>query len=366
MKIGLNYRSYGDAGFVLYALRHGKIKADFKFENMWGKPNTTRRFEIAIDDDLYVFSHDYADISDCDRKIYLSHNHLLEDSRYDRIIITPVDVIEQEYTDSAIKDFLDKGHAFLSFVNVNFRHKNFVYYPLYSFVYHYYALGFKFLNYYKNTDKSHLVGIYHRPTHIGGASIARRQEIFNATKQILGDDLHCYELNYSDFDLLLDSYRYFGQWYNVHMSGYSDFKSSIANIITETIDSISTHTVHDRMFMTEKTTKSILFSKEDIFFIWYGNETFIPYLRNYGFWFLNFEFYDPGNGEGNDTAILKSVLATVKYLKDLKTRLDTNESVYKYLLNKYSDRLENNSRLFDQLINNCEIKEQVINLLKYE
>lgn len=366
MKIGLNYRSYGDVGFVLYALKDGNIKADFNHTGIWGKPNTTRRFEITLGGDVYVFSYDYADIEDCDRKIYLTHNDWFDDNRYDRTIVTPVDSIEDRYTDDSITEFLDRGNVFLSFVSSNIDHENFIFFPLYSFVYHYYELGFKFLNYYKNTIKEHLVGAYCNKVHIGGWPNLRRIQIFDDVKGILGDDCYRFESPTSDFDMLLDSYRYFGQWYNVHMAGYSDFNSSVCSIIFETYNSMGQHVHENRIMLTEKTVKSLLFSKENLFFMWYGYEMFIPYLKEKGFWFLNFEFYDPDDRSNGETAIFNSIIKTANYLKDLKNQLGTNESVYKYLLNSYGHKLENNSQLIDSLLNNCDIKDKVINLLKYE
>ncbi len=369
MRIGLNYKQFVDVSFILYALKQGEIKADFRFEGLWGKPNHSRRFEITLGDDCYIFSHDYEDIADCDRKIHLVHNSLQEDDRYDRCIFTPGDVIEDKFTDELIEQFLNNGNTFLSYVTSKVKHDNFLFAPLFGFVLHYYELGFKFLNYYKNsnTNKNQLLGAYCNKTHIGGSLNTRRTEIFDRLEEILEADCKRYESPNSSFDMLVDSYRYFGQWFNVHMSGYTDYNTSACNIIFETIDSLGTH--HNsigRFMLTEKTLKSLLFSKEEIFFMWYGHEMFLPYLQEQGFWFLNFEFYDPDDTENGETAIYNSLIKTAKYLKDLKNQMGTNESVYKYLLNNYRDKLENNSKSMDRLLNNCDIKDKVINLLKYE
>lgn len=369
MRIGLNYRQFPDVSFILYALKHGQIKADVRFKGLWGNPNHSRRFEITLGDDCYIFSYDYEDIADCDRKINLVHNSLKEDDRYDRCIFTPSDVIEDRFTDTLIEQFLNNGNIFLSHVISNVKHDNFVFAPLSCFVLHYYDLGFKFLNYYKNsnTNKNQLLGAYCNKNHIGGSLNVRRTQIFDNIAEILDSDCKRYESPESDFDMLLDSYGYFGQWLNVHMSTYTDYNTSVCNIIFETIDSLGTnHNGSGRFMLTEKTLKSLLFSKGEIFFMWYGHEMFLPYLQEQDFWFLNFEFYDPNDKQNGETPIFNSLIKTTKYLKDLKKQLGTNENVYKYLLNNYRDKLENNSKSIDRLLNNCDIKDKVINLLKYE
>lgn len=360
MKLGFNYGDYTDASFMLYILRQGKINAKFY------DPNNNKKFEVEYKGDTYVFSPHYYDLDGCDKKFKLTSNDnaLFVSDQYNKTIVTPGDVIRADYHDEDVRKFLDSGNMFLSFCNLSFEHTNFIFYPLFSLVFHYYHLGYKFLNYYQDSPKYNLLGIYHQPTHIGGTVYPRRNEIFNEVSSRLGSDFKRYETPHDDFDLLLDSYRYFGQWYNVHIAGYTDFKTSVCNLTFETYDSLGSYCNNNRFIITEKTAKSLLFSKENIFFIWYGHESFISHLRDYGFWFLNFEFYDPTDGEGKNTAILKSVYKTVDYLKQLKNQLKTNENVYKYLLEKYGEKLKNNGVLYDILIHNCQPGDNIINLIK--
>lgn len=365
MNIGIQYTTYDDVSFVLYALRHGKIKADFLHEGIWGPGHTGKRFEIYFNDDCYIFSDYYPDIEGCDRKLHASHNQLEFDSRYHKGIFTPKDCFTHPIED--IKNFLHSGSLYLSYMNLDYKHDNVIFYPLFSLVQQYYELGFKFFNYYQNDRKLHLLGTYHKPVHIGGCRMERRNYIFDKVKNILQDDLKHYTSPESDFDLLLDSYRYFGQWFNAHMAGYSDFNTSVCNMLFETYDSLGSYSHENRIMVTEKTTKGLLFSKENIFFIWYGHQMFIPYLKDYGFWFLNFEFYNHNDSVGKNTAILQSVFKTVEYLKELKNTYKTNNAVYQHLMNKYGHKLENNGRLFDNLINNCDtyLRDNIIDMLKH-
>lgn len=360
MKIGFTYGSYGDASFMLWILRQGKVLSD-----LYDK-DSRKKFEIEYKGDLFVFAQNYDEIQDCNKKIKLvsNDNALEEDTRYNKIFVTPVDTIRTQYTDQKIKEFLDNGNLFLSMSNLSFQHPNFIFQPLFSFVYHYYQLGYKFLNYYQNKEKKNLLGTYHKVRHIGGTIYPRRNFIINELKAILGEDFITYKSPESDFDLLLDSYRYFGQWYNVHMSGYSDYTTSVCNLTMETYDSLGSYVHENRFLLTEKTLKGLLYSAEDIFFLWYGHESFLPCLQDYGFWFLNFEFYEPGSTEGTNTAMLKSIFKTTKYLKDLKIEHGSNENVHKYLLEKYGEKLRNNTRLFDVLLHNCQIGDNIINLIK--
>jgi hypothetical protein len=359
MKLGFNYGSYGDVSFLLYVLTQGKIHTDFY------DPSANKRFEIHHQGDVFLFSPNYEDIVDCDKKIKLvsNDNQLTSYKDYDKTIVTPVDSIRAGYTNEDIQRFLDQGNLFLSMSTISFEHKNFVFYPLFSLVYHYYQLGYKFLNFYQNSNKHNLLGIYHRPTHIGGTRYPRRNYIYDQVKDRLGDDFVCYPSPSTDLDLLLDSYRFFGQWYNTHISSYTDYSTSVANIIFETFDSHGTYSYDSRLLISEKTLKALLFSKENIFFIWYGHDTFIPHLKDHGFWFLNFEFYDAKNNS-EDTAVFDSLIKTTEYLRQLKNQLGGNETVYKYLLEKYGKHLERNSMLFDQLIHQCSISDQVISLIK--
>ena len=112
-------------------------------------------------------------------------------------------------------------------------------------------------------------------------------------------------------------------------------------------------------------------------------------MREYGFWFLNSEFYNDKidtnqedidyidylielqvqvtnnlpNGIPKITAICQSVFDSVTYLKNLKSSLGSDEAVYNTLMKKYEHHLKENVRLFKQLEQNCPVKDRLINAI---
>lgn len=356
MKIGLQYNTYNDISYILYVLQNGKVTGNFHNQPVNGQ------FRIDLNDDCYLFSNNFEDIKLCDRKIRLDSSSINVDNRYHRSFFTPNDTIRSEFTNDIITNYLNNGNILLSMSSSSITHPNFIFEPLFGLVHHYYYLGFNFLNFYGLTEKQNLLGIYHNPIHIGGSFYKRRDQIYNDVKSILNDDFVKYDCPNSELEKLLNSYRYFGNWYKNHISGYSDYATSVCNLIFESNDSLSTHVTDNRMLINEKTLKGLLFSKENIFFMWYGNEYFLPYLMNYGFWFLNFEFYDPN--DTIETPIYNSVIKTTNYLKELKDKLHTTDNVHKFLLKEFGHKLNNNGMLIDKLIKESPIKDRVINLLK--
>ena len=362
MNIGFNYLTYPDASSILYALRRGKINCDPS--NL----DPSRIFTIDYLSNTYTFSKKFNDIEHCDLKIALTHNdrefyHYAKN--YDKIILTPIDNVTQDLTDQKIVEFLDAGNVLISSISFNVQHKRLIFEPLIILDFWYHNLGYKFLNFYPESQekKLHLLGIYHRPIHISGNPHLRRNRIFETIKDRLGGDLHQYACENSEFDALVNSYKFFGHWYNANVTSYTDFQTSVCNLIFETYDSIGTYVDYNRVLLTEKTLKAILFSAQNIFFMWYGDEKLMQHIKQYGFWFLNFEFYNPDSGKDMDTAVLKSIYSTVDYLKQLKSDLKTNENVNKYLLERYGDKLSTNIRLFKQYLNDCQYTDRLVSLI---
>lgn len=371
MNIGIRYSCFDDVILILFLLKNGDIKADFSGEGLFnGINNPNKIFEIRYKDDTYIFSTNNESINNCDLKVWAKGNsdNLSTNSFYDLCVFTPGDTIRNEITDFSIQNFVNNGNIILSMCTLPYKHKNIIFDPLLGLIFHYYKLGFRFLNYYKNSsEKLNLIGTYHRTTHISGNVQVRRNELYEDVKRIVYSDITIFYNNDSKFDLLLDSNRYFGQWIYNHISGYSDYSTSVCNLIYETCDSLGSYNNGHRMIINEKTLKGLLFSKQNLFFMWYGNECFLPYLKEYGFWFLNFEFYDENDVQlvpDKRTAIYNSILKTSSYLVELKKELGTNQLVYEFLLSKYSDKLQYNTYLIDKLMSEYSNTDQFISKLK--
>jgi len=180
--------------------------------------------------------------------------------------------------------------------------------------------------------------------------------------------------------LLFDSlllYSYCTRRGNNHITSYIDFTTSVCNVIFETLYSTgnvdepgSDNKMYCRQYITEKTLKAIIFSEENIFFIWYGPIKLYKHLMDMGFWFLNSEFYD----ESIELSVLypntsyshmeESVIDASIYLKSLKEKYKTNTEVHKHLMKTFGHKLQKNVELFKEILNSYSKKENILNLIK--
>ena len=70
--------------------------------------------------------------------------------------------------------------------------------------------------------------------------------------------------------------------------------------------------------------------------ILYASKKIVDILLEDGFWFLNSKFYNPKSDNLHD-----SVLNTMSYLRDLKSKIGSNLGVHEYLMGIYQNKLEN-------------------------
>lgn len=366
MKIGIKYKTdLEEIAVLVWSLRDSAIKADLRADGIFEERYNGKVFELTLGENCFRFSTVDEALLECDKKVRVSHHSFDDvDPRYDKEICILHDVIRDEFTEDHIREFLDKGNILISVSTANFSHENLIYDPLLGLVTIYLDLGLHFLNYYQAPKNfKRLLGVYHKPLHIGGAPNNRRNELYDKVKAQLGDDFGAYKSCDSSFFDLINSYRYFGRWGNNHITGYTDYVTSVCNIVFETYDSVGSNVFQGRTLLTEKTTKAIIFCEENIFFIWYGREDFYKVLREYGFWFLNSEFYDATTEIQDQTAMCQSVFNATTYLQKLKHSLGTNERVYSHLMEKYGHHLKENVRLFKHLEQNCPVKDTLINTI---
>lgn len=367
MNIGIHYRAYEDCTALLYVL------TDCTFEIKPGEDT----FRIYHEDDVYVFSKNIDIINECDMKIQLFHtfSEWKKFKGYDKLIQTQT-VENYHITNAELKEYLDAGNICLSSASISFEHPNFYYDPIFNLIFFYYHYGFNFLNYHKFDNKNNLLGVYHKPVDNINIQKGHRNFLYSKVKEILNEDFVSYESKDYNQKLILQPYTSFGQWGNNHISSYTDYTTSVCNIVFETlyghanVDSDESDRMYGRQYITEKTLKSICFSEENIFFIWYGPNILFKHLNDMGFWFLNSEYYQRDaevpqiDSIGMTTPIEHSVIDTAYYLQNLKNKLKTNEKVYEYLIEKYGHRLKQNIILFNQILNSYSKKEQVLKLIK--
>lgn len=373
MKIGIHYTHYNDCAYILYALQNFDLSIGQGY------------FELKSSTDIYKFSSHYERLTDCDKKIKFFHtweDKNRDSEKYDKMVHSmPGESYQHYIPDEDVIEFLNQGNICLAGGSMPLQHDNFLYEPYFVLIYFYYFFGYDHLNYYKFDKKNNLCGIYHRNEHVNKRFIPMRNYIYHSAKHVLKDDLKLYETSDYKIKPLIESYSHFRNWGNNHISGYTDYTTSVCNIIYETCDTWPGQGAHvpGRTHISEKTLKSIIFSEENIFFIWYGTNEFHKYLTKLGFWFLNSEFYDenlePYEVEYNYpitnqtiklsiTPIEHSVISALNYLKGLKESLGSNSNVYRELLKVYGSKLTNNVNIFKQLLAECTHTETIINLLK--
>lgn len=368
MNIGIKYNCYDDIALILYALNNANIVLE---------DYTSSLFKIKNQNDTYYFSKNYDHLTHCDKKILASYNtdvfyDLPQLHSYDKIVLSKTQDDFFNFSAAQIKNFLDKGNICLTsnIININDsnindtpaileceNHINFLYDPVFNLILIYYLFGYQFLNYYKFDKKDNLLGVYKQKLHIDGGSRDWRDWMYEQVHSILDNDLKTYPFNdYPLREIIEPPYRT-NLWQGVKMSGYTDFTTSVCNLVFETGSPHAT-----RSHISEKTLKSIIFCEENIFFILYGSWTIFKKLNELGFWFLNSEFCDFTNDSSEE--IVNSVIKATVFLKELKKRLNRNKLVHEHLLGMYGHKLQNNITLFYDLLNNCKNANKILELIK--
>jgi hypothetical protein len=366
MKIGLLYRAYEDCVAILHVFCETKFDLE----------NGSNTFTFFYKDDEYIFSKDEEVIGKCDYKIQLFHtfNEWKDFKGFDKLIQTQI-VENYHVYNEELKEYLDAGNICLSSASISFEHPNFYYDPIINLIFFYYHFGYNFLNYYKFDKKENLLGVYHKPNNGININKKDRNYLYFKISDILKNDFKSYESSDYNLKLLLQPYSIFGHWMNNHITSYLDFTTSVCNLIFETLNSDSNQKepesrMHGRQYITEKTLKSIAFSEENIFFIWYGPTKLYKHLMEIGFWFLNSEFYDesielPYDDDFKSYSHMEqSVIDASIYLKSLKEEYKTNTEVHKHLMKTYGHKLQKNVKLLKEILSSYSKKENVLNLIK--
>lgn len=243
-----------------------------------------------------------------------------------------------------LKEFLDNGNYVITSTKlVNFQHQNlFTEISLiFPFVFH--NAGFAFLNYYRNLEKEHLIGSYMGEAHKFHNRHQRYSE-FQEIQKLSNYHLKDYlSVEYPHKELIhslpIENKMSLCNWKKNYISSYTDFNNCVSFYVNES------ETDEDGEFirLTEKTVKSLLFSKSYSFVLWRGTNRVMNLLHDYGFWFLNSEFYEKD--------VFESIKKSAIFLSNKLDEFNSTSLVYSYLLEKYKDKLDNNSKLIDSMIN---------------
>lgn len=364
MNIGIYYHTFLEISSILYILNNHKLTQFIGYFKLSDDMDTFTF--ISVDDnkeDILNFQFDKS--IRAIRNIGYEHQHLsgeLESYDY-QILSNPPEPID--FSQKSTIQFVENDNIILSSTYFDYVHKNVYYDYRFTFYFFFHHAGFNFLNFYPNdTTKKHLVGTYHSERMKNdGEGRFWLSNMHNAFKNILNDDLFSYGV--SDFklkDLLLyqgrDGKKTLNLWNGHFVSSYTDITNSVCFLSIETWMEDGEGGMD---YLTEKTFKSILYSKVTSFPILYVSKKILDIMINDGFWFLNVEFYNPKSDNVHD-----SILATMSYLKDLKLELGSNVDVHKHLMIKYKHKLEKNSKLIDEILSDIPNRSNLINLIKKE
>jgi len=248
-----------------------------------------------------------------------------------------------------------------------FRAKNYYFNHKLAFHYFYYLLGFYHLNIKKlNVEKENLLGTYLKK----GYRQERDDLYFDIESKFKNKkEFENYSFTFeNDLALALDL-KYNLGWMKNHISSFTDYIRSlfILNFETDSPDVTNTH------HLTEKSIKSILFSKLNIPSIMYAHQEILINLKNDGFWFLNFDYLDfdelkdwesKKDDEYGAKLVKNSVLKSVDFILELDKKFKGNKKeIENYIVENYSDKLQNNYKLFKNILNDIDIKEEVFNTI---
>ena len=340
MRIGIYYNTFKDISNILYILNYCSLHKE------------TDYFKLSTDVDEFYFinKESSADLS-TDIKINAIQNILQEDG-YDYSICSNVE--EPLHYNNELIEFLDNGNLILSSTYFEtFSHKNLYVDYLFSLYYFFHSKGFNYLNFYESSDKDGLVGTYNKETSkLNKANGSMVRDKISNCKQLLGNDLVDYGIPEFPMKNLFcfqpkDNKVSLNMWKNNYISSYTDIVRNVCFYIIETWPENGNQ---GRDYITEKTLKSILFSKVKSFPILDASNKIMNLMKKDGFWFLNNEF--------------NNITETFKYLKELKDKHKVYALVYEDLLETYGNKLDNNSKILDKLLLKYPKSEYLLNFIK--
>lgn len=222
--------------------------------------------------------------------------------------------------------------------------KKFLYVPFISWLKFFYDKGYDYLNYDVVIKKQNLIGSYFIPNYK-----PERNHLIEKINSILElNDLNPIEVYTQSFPRT-KSQKYIEylkeHWQVNHATSYTDFGSSVVNIVFETKYYLG------KMF-TEKTLKALLFSKFS-YNILYKRFEDLKFLKECGFWFLNFEYIDWDTKKSEpemDEMIHDSIYLAIIEVGKVYKEVGDYESTFSKLDEKYYDKRIKNYELVKSYI----------------
>lgn len=285
--------------------------------------------------------------------LYDFNNRIEELDSYNKIYYSIEEIPFGSTEYNKIDNFINlENFSLITTSNIQSKNNNVLYDYKISLIYFYYLLKFYHLLFDTiEVNKKDLVGCYYKKGYN-----KNRDEIFDKISKKI--NYTTYSVDYTQDTTTLFDLKYKDGWYGNHISSYVDYLKSVCNIIVETeVNDTFVSYYH----CTEKTLKAILFSKLNIFFIYYGHYNLIKELIKDGFWFLNFEFLDVNNI--TKETVDESVIKSIDYLNKLQNEyLDYNE-VHMYLKSKFGNKLQNNYEIFINLKESTYLSDKILDFI---
>lgn len=239
----------------------------------------------------------------------------------------------------------------------NLKHEKIFSYPFLSFFHFFYVHGYNYLNFYDfNNTKTNLIGTYIRKNYKTERDflIKKVEDKFDTSYKSL---LKIFELEFYKNEKIKEITDFYNVnlnfWDKNHISSYTDYINSVCILLFETDADMST----DRIFFTEKTFKALLFSKLNIPFLIFCPIGNLLYLKENGYWFLNFEFIDfdkfGNNSDFNSKHLVDSILKSTDFLLKKYQEHDGDlNKIHLFLIDQYGEKMQNNfNSIMNELVN---------------
>lgn len=242
-------------------------------------------------------------------------------------------------------------------------HRNYFYSLKLGLLFFYYYIGLYFTTFTFTSKKTNLLGYYHTNGYKGD-----RDRIIKNIKNTF-DKKYLKNYTKSKFSVgeTMDLFMDVG-WKKNHVNGYADIINSCVFLNFES-DGIGSY-LYGKYHITEKTLKSILFSKLGIPSILYASDRLLIELYDAGFWFLNYEFLNiealrnlKSITERRDL-LEKSIIDSIYYCTNIFDKNNGNiENVSKELQILFGDKMNKNYELFIDITKDKQLNNQLLDFI---
>jgi hypothetical protein len=354
-----------------YKFLYKDIEIDYKFIN--GLDNRLSYFEEIGNNEINLNNYDKVFIF---KRIFFAPNfnqtewELTDKTKFEVIFLNVNEAFHD--SDENILTFLNNNKV-ISGGNFFHKHENLLYEPFLNLLYFYYIDSYEHLTYnYLDVKKNNLLGMYLRKNYK-----AERDERYNILREQFSQKnideklIQIYKAETIKPDYIKELIRIHtpSGWEGNSISSYTDYITSVCAYMFETTNH-KTYTWPSgtlrREYLTEKTLKSLLYSKLNIPFIIDINPYKFLILHELGFWFLNSEFFnfnDIADEQSMSNNYNNSITESINLIIQLFEKNDKDlDKTHKEIELLYGSKMQNN---FTQLMSYLEAPKNHNELLNF-